>query len=516
MSPGGSTAATGGAGGLFRGLMHRSRRGIERLNAFTETMTRTMLPSGGSWLIGLALAVASAAEPVAATQPAVDETAIDATDADAAVDDTAVSEAVADATAVDALRCWRRVDRNAVFVGERFTMTVTCRTVETEAARTRLDEAALEPATIDATPFEVLSGERFDDVLTGPYRFSQHDYTLRLIAETGFGEDVEIPALELPYRIERRVDDGPALAGRELTYILPAAPVRLLSLVPDAVDDIRDLPPAGFAAVQAGELRANVLGLLSALFGIAALGLVALGALRVLRDRKGVAEVTEKRLSPALAARRALEELVRVRGTAAGNGWTRDAAGRALTALRIASAVALGRPVTQSAMAAGEAPRDGQLQVRHGLLGRRTVALSSSVTAADWRAPHGDDGTAPLPGDTGRLAGPTVQGAAAAGRLVGESTETDLQRAMTLLTAFRYARGDGTADTDAEPDSLARALDAGIGHVARLRWRALAPVRHFDRWADAVRRTWPSLARPPVAPRPESAAEPSTRPPDEA
>ena len=483
-------------------------------------MTRAMLRSGGPWLIVLALGAAPAAstgQPNAG-ETAVGETAVGETAADAiaaretAADGTAVDGAAADTTAVDALRCWRRVDRNAVFVGERFTMTVTCRTVETEAARTRLDEAALEPVTIDATPFEVLSGERFDDVLTGPYRFSQHDYTLRLIAETGFGEDVEIPALDLPYRIERRVDDGPALAGRELTYILPAEPVRLLSLVPDAVDDIRDLPPAGFAAAQAGELRANVLGLLSALFGVAALGLVALGALRVVRDRKGVAAVAEKRLSPALAARRALAELIRVRGAAAGNGWTRNAAGRALTALRIASAVALGRPVTQSAMAAGEVPRDGQLQVRHGLLGRRTAALSSSVTAADYRAPHGDDGTEPLPGDTGPQAGLTVQGAAAAGRLVGESTATDLQRAMTLLTAFRYARGDGTAD----PDALTRALDAGIGHVARLRWRALAPVRHFDRWADAVRRTWPSPAKPPVAPRPESAAEPPKRPPDEA
>ena len=484
-------------------------------------MTLAMLRTGAPWAIRLALAAAPMA--ASAAQPdargiAVGETEDGGAATPGAADGGAAdggAGALADATAVDALRCWRRVDRNAVYVGERFTMTVTCRTVETEAARTRLDEAALEPATIDATPFEVLSGERFDDVPTGPYRFSQHDYTLRLIAESGFGDDVELPALELPYRIERRVGDGPALAGRELTYILPAESVRLLSLVPDAVDDIRDLPPAGFGAAQAGELRANVLGLLSALLGVAALGLVALGALRVVRDRRGVAAVTEKRLSSALAARRALEELVRVRGAAAGDGWTRDAAGRALAALRIASAVALGRPVTQSPMAAGEAPRDGQLRVRHGLLGRRTAALSSSVTAADWRTPHRDDGTEPLPGDTGPLAGPTVQGAAAAGRLAGESTATDLQRAMTLLTAFRYARGNGT-DTGAEPDALTRALDAGIGQVAGLRWRALAPVRHFDRWADAVRRTWPSPTRPPVAPRPESAAEPPTRPPDEA
>ena len=435
------------------------------MDAFTRFMTRAMLRSGGRWLIGLALAAAPAAAPASTAQPRAGETAVEATGVDATTaGEMAAGETVADATAVDALRCWRRVDRNAVFVGERFTMTVTCRTVETEAARTRLDEAALEPATIDAVPFEVLSGERFDDVQTGPYRFSQHGYTLRLIAESGFGEDVEIPALELPYRIERRVDDGPALAGRELTYILPPESIRLLSLVPDEVDDIRDLPPAGFGAAQAGELRANLLGLLSALFGVAALGLVALGALRVVRDRRGVATVAEKRLSPALAARRALEELIRVRGAAAGNGWTRDAAGRALAALRIASAVALSRPVTQSPMAAGEAPRDGQLQVRHGLLGRRTAAISSAVTAADCR-------------------------------LAETPAAADLHRAMSLLTAVRYGRGDETMGPDVEPAALARAVDAGIGHVERLRWRVLAPVRHVGRWADGARQAWTRLTR---------------------
>ena len=427
-------------------------------------------------------AAAAVAAPASAAQTDAGETAADATGVDVTtVGETALGETVDDATAVDALRCWRRVDRNAVFAGERFTMTVTCRTVETEAARTRLDEAALEPATIEAAPFEVLSGERFDDVLRGPYRFSQYDYTLRVITESGFGEDVEIPALDLPYRIERRVGDNPALPGRELTYVLPAEPVRVLSLVPDSADDIRDLPPAGFGAAQAGDLRANLLGLLSALFGVAAFGLVVLGALRVVRDRTGAAPVTERRLSPALAAHRALDELTRVRRAAAGNGWTRDAAGRALAALRIASAVALSQPVTQSAMAAGEAPREGQLQVRHGLLGRRTSTLSSGLTAADWREPRRPGGAGPLAGARGHLAGATAA--------------ADLGRAMTLLTAVRYGRVDASAGPDVEPDALTRAVDAGIGHVARLRWRALAPVRHAEGWAAGARRAWIRLTR---------------------
>ena len=408
-----------------------------------------------STMIRLALAAATVAAPAYAAQPD------------------------AGGTAVDAVRCWRRVSRNAVFVGERFTMTVTCRFVETDAARTRPDEAALEPATLDLAPFEVLSGERLGDVLTGPYRFSQYDYTLRLITESAFGEDVDIPALELSYRIERRVGDNPVVPGRELTYVLPPEPVRVLSLIPESADDIRDLPPAGFGAAQARELRASLLGLLSALFGIAALGLAVLGAMRALRDRTGAAAVTERRLSPALVAHRALEELTRVRRAAAGNGWTRDTAGRALTALRIASAVALSRRVTQSAIAAGETPREGQLRVRHGLLGRRTAAVSSGLTAGAWSEPY-RDGAGHPPGPAGQLAG-----AAAA---------ADIDRAMTLLTAVRYGRDDAPAGSEPEPDALTRALDAGIDHVGRLRWQALAPVRHANRWADAARRAWAGLA----------------------
>ncbi len=410
----------------------------------------------------LALAVATLAAPAASAQPDAGE------------------------TAVEALRCWRRVSRNAVFVGERFTMTVTCRVVETDTARTRPDEIALEPATIDVAPFEVLSGERHDDIRTGPYRFSQYDYTLRLITESAFGADVDIPAIDLSYRIERTVGDNPALAGRELTYVLPAESVRVLSLAPESADDIRDLPPAGLGAAQARALRASLLGLLSALFGVAALGLVALGAMRLARDRTGAATVTEKRLSPALAARRALEELTQVRRATAGSGWTRDAAGRALTALRIASAVALSRPVTQSTITADETPREGQLRVRHGLLGHRTATISSGLTAAAWGEPSRSGAAGHLVGAAGHLAGAT-------GHLAGAAAVADLDRAMTQLTTVRYGRGDELAGPGLEPDALTRGLDACIDHVGRLRWRVLAPVRHADRWADAARRAWTRL-----------------------
>ena len=62
--------------------------------------------------------------------------------------------------AVSALRCWRRVDRGAVRIGEQFGMTVTCRVVESGSGRAVPDTVGLEPESIDLLPFEVLAGER--------------------------------------------------------------------------------------------------------------------------------------------------------------------------------------------------------------------------------------------------------------------------------------------------------------------------------------------------------------------
>ena len=114
------------------------------------------------WLLMAAVAFASLATPrAAASQPAGE-------------------------TAIDALTCWRRVDRAAVYVGERFGMTVTCRLVDTSEARTVLDTAALEPEAIHVSPFEVLGGEQFSPVEDGVFRFLQYRYTLRLILDGGF------------------------------------------------------------------------------------------------------------------------------------------------------------------------------------------------------------------------------------------------------------------------------------------------------------------------------------------
>ena len=100
-------------------------------------------------VLAVVLAAAALAAPATA-QPDAGETVGDFREPVQDRTDRLAEQSGAGETAVDALRCWRRVSRNAVYVGERFTMTVTCRLVETDAARTRLDETALEPASLDA------------------------------------------------------------------------------------------------------------------------------------------------------------------------------------------------------------------------------------------------------------------------------------------------------------------------------------------------------------------------------
>ena len=78
------------------------------------------------------------------------------------------------AVEVDAIECWRRVGANAVHVGEQFDMQVTCSIVETDEARAVVDVSWLDPETLGVSPFEVIDGERYQDLVQGPRRFFQY------------------------------------------------------------------------------------------------------------------------------------------------------------------------------------------------------------------------------------------------------------------------------------------------------------------------------------------------------
>ena len=374
-----------------------------------------------------------------------------------------------DGAAAEGLRCWRRVDRNAVRVGERFTMTLTCRVVETDAARAVPDLAGLEPEALDAPPFEVVDGERFAGARAGAGRLIQYHYTLRLIGEDYFGRDVEIPPLALDYRIERRTDDGELLPGRELTYVLPGESVRVLSLVPDVHDDIREPPPGTLGAAGARRFRANLALLAAAGLGSAALGLLAAGLGRARRARRGGG----RQARPVAAwpvAHAVVGELTALRRHSLVAGWTRDALQRALAALRLAAALALQRPVAERADDAERAPRAGELRIRSGLLRARTVVVSSALTPAAL-SDAVDRQTA------GIAAGPLPHGHL-----------ERLRRSLAVFSAARYGRAGAP-----ETDLLDRELDHALAAIRPLRIRTLAPVRSMRRTAAAAgrwRRAW--------------------------
>ena len=70
------------------------------------------------------------------------------------------------------------------------------------------------------------------DVHRGSRRFFQYDYQLRIIGPDAIGHDVNIPPLTISYRIHSRVGAAATLEGRDLSYLMPMMPIKVLSLVP--------------------------------------------------------------------------------------------------------------------------------------------------------------------------------------------------------------------------------------------------------------------------------------------
>jgi hypothetical protein len=291
--------------------------------------------------------------------------------------------------AVDPIRCWWRTSSGAVRIGETFTLVLTCAVLEADGVQVIPDESQLADSSIQLNPFEVVGGSHPPDLRSGQRRFFQYDYQVRVINPDVIGRDVPLPNLIIHYRVNSRLPGNAAMQGRDLSYLLPAHSVRVLSLVPADASDIRDTAGASFARVESLGARAGI-------FEIAAITLVALGSLMVIvslitllrgvRKRKAV---SEKALAPWRIAWAADRELAAVAGDAAAQGWTPPVIARALAATRLAAAALLGRVVGQSPASAGT-DADSQVILGGGLLGRLTgrrqaMVLSSPVTALDLR-----------------------------------------------------------------------------------------------------------------------------------
>jgi hypothetical protein len=350
----------------------------------------------------------------------------------------------------DPIRCWWKADRTAVRVGERFGLTLTCGVIETGPIVVVPAVNQLEGGALALTPFDVVSSVRREDVMAPPWRYFQFEYVVRLLADGFFGQDVNIPALTVTYSLKAEGGDS---EGREQSYILPALPMRVLSIVPRAAGDIRDASDQTFELVESRRFRASA-GMVAAgvLFAFAAViaGLAAVAGTARFRTRQSGA-IKPVPASSALSG--SLKALAEVKSQAAA-GWTPELARRAMSALRVGGAVALGRPVAQAFVSSDTPERDGQVLVRTGLLRPRRAMLSASTTAAAIAA-HLSNGHKPA--------------------LKRRVTLEELAESLRTFNAAAYGRGG-------EPDQVAlnAALAEGTEAVRRLRTTTMWPMKWIN------------------------------------
>jgi hypothetical protein len=249
---------------------------------------------------------------------------------------------------VEPLQCWWRTSVSAVRVGEPFTLVLTCAALQTDAVTAVVDRARLDPRVIELPPFEVTGGEPAPDLRSGDRTFFQYQYTLRFINEAFFNEDVPLPALTVPYRIQSRIAGQDASTqGMERRFALPHQMVRITSLVPSDAADIRDATVTTFADVDRSSTRARTLvttGMIVTVLG-GLLALVGLG--RLIGQRLALPVAASGLVSDAAVLRGVSRELSAVRRDRDDTGWTVPLVARALAASRILAEYALSRPASQ-------------------------------------------------------------------------------------------------------------------------------------------------------------------------
>jgi hypothetical protein len=347
------------------------------------------------------------------------------------------------------IRCWWRTDRAEIRIGERFAVTLTCGVIETRALKVVAGTNQLDPGAVQLTPFEVVAGTRREDIVAPPWRYFQFDYSVRLLSEGFFGQDIAIPSLNVTYNIQAAAGNG--AQGRDQTYVLPPLPVRVAMLVPKDASDIRDSSNDGFAAIATRRARAtNATVAGGILFAVAAV-LLLFGAVRALGGFKQRKPGSMKPISPVMVLHGCLRELGRVKSDVTRDGWSPALARRALAPLRAAGTVGLGRQLAQEPVASTTNERDGQLKLRYGVLRPRWTVVSGAVT----------------PQTVDRALAVRSSGLSARARAALERIRGGLQ----TFGPAGYGRG-GELDTIALDAALSEATDA----VRELRWRSAWPA----------------------------------------
>lgn len=291
----------------------------------------------------------------------------------------ALAQTGTDLVEVEPIKCWWRTSTSAVRTGEFFDLRLTCAVVETEAARVVPDLSKLDPTVVQLPPFEVTGGTHAGDLVTPGKRFIQYDYRMRLIAEDAFGADVAIPPLEVTYTIESKVTGGESVMGREQSYALPRASVKLISVVPDDTSDIREPAASAFSEIETRNSRADLFQTAATvLFALAGV-MLAVILIGMLRSKTKTTTASRAHLGPRAILRHVASELGEVQQAGRG-GWTPELAGRALSAARVSGSYASGRNVGQRPVLANDPLVDGALLIGRGM-GRTPMYVSGSVTA---------------------------------------------------------------------------------------------------------------------------------------
>jgi hypothetical protein len=281
----------------------------------------------------------------------------------------------------DPIRCWRRTSTGSVRVGEPFSLVLTCAVIENDTTTVVADQSRLEASAVQLPPFEIIGGERGPDFRKAQRRFFQYQYTLRLISEDSFGADVKIPSTQIGYVVESRVANGETVRGRDQKYDLPEESVRVLSLVPADVADIRDPSYPTFASIDAQRFRARGWYVVGGVFFTAAALVVLVALLQLARRYRRGTDVRATLLSTGGVLRGVNRELTTVGLQVGRDGWTQELAGRAGAAVRVAASLALERRVSQTSAGADVNGHAGQLLVRGGWLRGKKVLVSGAATA---------------------------------------------------------------------------------------------------------------------------------------
>jgi hypothetical protein len=356
----------------------------------------------------------------------------------------------------DPIRCWLKTTKTAVHIGEQFNLALTCAVVDTSRIAVVPDLSQVEPTTLQVAPFEVITGTRHPDIRAGIWRYLQFEYTLRLIADSFFGQDLTIPAVSIKYAVQVS-DAGLAQQGQEKSYVLPVIPVRIISLVPQNASDIRDASRDTFADIEARAFRGTVAFVAAAiLLSLAAL-LLLVGIAKAFKQHRRQVVVRPPQLSPAAIAVGCLSTLQRTSSQAASQGWTPDLVGDALSTLRIAAALALKAPVTQLRVAPDAPAREGQLTLRRGILRPWKFIISTPMTSFL----------------VARSAAST------------QESVKPFHDALKAFTETRYSR-------DREPDgtTLSALVDASCDALQALRWRLYWPFQVTNALIESAATRW--------------------------